>query len=105
MVAAAPDQFAPDLVTRIVATTHVNTGFDFGQFDDPTVNAAIDTARQETDKAKQDKMWGDLDELVNKKAVVVPLVDQKYFYLSGSKVKGLTYWFGGFPDIANMSVN
>jgi peptide/nickel transport system substrate-binding protein len=95
----------PALFDSRINLSDTYLGFDTGQLDDPEVNAAIDKARQETDKAKQDKMWGDLDELVNKKAVVVPLVDQKYFYLSGSKVKGLTYWFGGFPDIANVSVN
>ena len=94
----------PALFDSRINLTETYLGFDFGQFDDAEVNAKIDEARQETDKAAQDKLWGDLDQMVNERAAVVPLVDQKYFYLSGSKVKGLTYFFGGYPDIANVSV-
>ena len=57
-----------------------------------------------TDKAAQDRAWGDLDEEVVKTGAAIPLVYQKYFYIAGSGVKGLKYTFGGFPDIAEASV-
>jgi peptide/nickel transport system substrate-binding protein len=94
----------PALFDSRINLTAESLGYDFGEFDDAEVNAKIDEARQETDKAAQDKMWGELDEMVNERAAVVPLIHQKYFYLSGSKVKGLTYFFGGYPDISNVSV-
>jgi peptide/nickel transport system substrate-binding protein len=94
----------PALFDSRVNITATTLGEDFSQLSDSQINAHIDAAMNMTDKAAQDKAWGDLDEEVVKTGAAIPLVYQKYFYARGSGVKGLTYTFGGFPDIANASV-
>jgi peptide/nickel transport system substrate-binding protein len=94
----------PALFDSRVNITKDNLGEDFSELADPQINAHIDAAMNITDKAAQDKAWGDLDEEVVKTGAAVPLVYQKYFYVHGSGLKGLTYTFGGYPDIANASV-
>jgi peptide/nickel transport system substrate-binding protein len=94
----------PALFDSRINISKNNLGNDFSELADDQLNAHIDAAWTIADKATQDKAWGDLDEEVVKTGAVIPLVYQKYFYMRGSGVKGMTYFFGGFPDIANVSV-
>jgi peptide/nickel transport system substrate-binding protein len=80
-------------------------GADWGELNDPKINAAIDKVSSMTSLSQQNQGWGDLDEMVVKTAAVIPLTYQKYFYLHGSNVHGITYTFGGFPDIATAWVD
>ncbi|NJC83558.1 ABC transporter substrate-binding protein [Planosporangium mesophilum] len=94
----------PALFDSRVNISKNNLGNDFSELADPELNANIDKAWAIADKAEQDKAWGDLDEQVVKTGAVIPLVYQKYFYMQGSGVKGMKHFFGGFPDIAEVSV-
>ncbi|WP_163513735.1 ABC transporter substrate-binding protein [Fodinicola acaciae] len=58
------------------------------QINDPAINAGIDAAYKETDNAKAQKLWGDLDEKVQQTAAVIPLRYTKAYVLYGSKITG-----------------
>jgi peptide/nickel transport system substrate-binding protein len=42
------------------------------QFDDPKINAAMDKAQEETNPAKRDKAWGEIDRMITEQAPAVP---------------------------------
>jgi peptide/nickel transport system substrate-binding protein len=62
---------------------------DESYLNDPKVNAMIDQAAKETDLAKRNAIYGNMDEQIMKDAAVVPLMYMNFSELVGSKVGGL----------------
>lgn len=83
-----------------------NLGNDFSAYNDPTTNAAIDTANKLTDSAAQQQAWSALDQSIVKQAVMVPLMADKWLYLHGSNVQNfiMNGAFGGYVDLAVVAV-
>lgn len=82
------------------------SGQDYGYFNDPEVNAKIDEAYKIQDATAREKAWGDIDEMIAKKAGVIPLVNQKFTFMYGSGVKNYenNELLGGYVDLANIAV-
>ncbi|GMA18425.1 ABC transporter substrate-binding protein [Arsenicicoccus piscis] len=82
------------------------SGQDYGYFNDPEVNAAIDKAYTIANEDEREKAWGDVDEMINKKAGVIPLVNQKFTFLHGSNIKNFepATFLGSYPDTARIAV-
>ena len=96
----------PALFDGRVNISSGGSGQDYGYFNDPEVNAAIDKAYAISDADAREKAWGDIDETISKKAGVVPLVNQKFTFVRGSGVKNFetNSLMGGYVDLANISV-
>ena len=87
---------------QIVPTGNNN----LSQLNDPTINAEIDRIGTLTDTDAANQAWGDLDEkLMTDFAPILPLLNDKLIFLSGSNVKGsYVHGFYGAPDLASLSV-
>ena len=96
----------PALFDGRVNISSGGSGQDYGYFNDPEVNAAIDKTYAISDADAREKAWGDIDETISKKAGVVPLVNQKFTFVRGSGVKNFetNSLMGGYVDLANISV-
>lgn len=96
----------PALMDSRPNITAGGSGQDYGYFDNAAVNKAIDEAYKLTDDAAREKAWGDIDEMIAKDAGVIPLVNQKFTFMYGSKVKNYqtNALLGGYVDLANISV-
>lgn len=82
------------------------SGQDYGYFNDPEVNKAIDEAYKITDADAREKAWGAIDAMIVKKGGVVPLINQKFTFVYGSNVKNfeVNALMGGYVDLANIAV-
>ncbi|MDQ6896198.1 MAG: ABC transporter substrate-binding protein, partial [Actinomycetota bacterium] len=80
---------------------------DYGYYNNDAVNKAIDAAYLIPDADAREKAWGDIDGQISKDGGVIPLVSQKFTFLAGSGVKGaqVNPQFGGYVDLATLSVN
>lgn len=74
----------------------------FSQLNDPELNTLIDAANNETDLDKQATLWGELDQKVQEKAAIIPLIYDKIVQLRGSKVGGayLAASYGYFDAVS-----
>jgi peptide/nickel transport system substrate-binding protein len=81
-------------------------GNNLAEENNPAVNAAFDAGIGNTDDAARTKAWGDIDEMVMKDAVEVPLVYAKGVLYRPPNVKnvGITFGYGGMYDYLNMGV-
>ncbi len=97
----------PPLFDARINLSPAGTNQDYGYYNNPDVQAAIDKAYLIADDTAREKAWGDIDEMISKDGGVVPLVNQKFTFLHGSKVKGyqVGQLFGGYVDLATISVN
>lgn len=96
----------PPLLDGRVNITPGGSGQDYGYFNDDETNKAIDAAYAITDAAAREKAWADLDEAIAKKGAIVPLINQKFTFMYGSKVKNYetNALLGGYVDFANIAV-
>jgi peptide/nickel transport system substrate-binding protein len=96
----------PPLFDGRVNISAGGSGQDYGYFNDDEVNKATDAAYAITDAAAREKAWGDIDEMIVKKGGVIPLVNQKFTFTFGSKVKNFEVnpLMGGYVDLANIAV-
>jgi peptide/nickel transport system substrate-binding protein len=81
-------------------------GNNLSEENNPAVNAAFDAGIGNTDDAARTKAWGDIDEMVMKDAVNVPLIYAKAVLYRPPNVKnvGITFGYGGMYDYLNMGV-
>jgi peptide/nickel transport system substrate-binding protein len=83
----------------------VDGSSNYSVFSDPTVDAMINKANQETDLDKAAKLWGDADEAAVKAAAAVPTLWSKTTQMYGSGVKGaFLHSFYGEIDVNALSV-
>jgi len=96
----------PPLLDGRINISAAGSNQDYGYFNDPDVNKAIDAAYLIPDADAREKAWGDIDEMISKKGGIIPLVNQKFVFLRGSAVKGYEEnpLFGGYADLANIAV-
>jgi peptide/nickel transport system substrate-binding protein len=87
------------------ATGHGHDNGDFSMLDDPNLNAKMDAAIGETDPARQNQLWGDLDQEVQGMAVAIPIVYEKALRIAGSNVVGgyISPTFGS-PDLVSLGL-
>jgi len=81
-------------------------GNNLAEENNPAVNKGLADAIANTDAAARSKAWGDIDELVMKDAVEVPLIYAKallYRPPTATNV-GITLGYGGMYDYLNMGV-
>ncbi|MGH8877999.1 MAG: hypothetical protein ACRD0P_11750, partial [Stackebrandtia sp.] len=78
---------------------------NYGKLDDPKINKLIDEAGAESDPDKAHKLWGELDEKLQKHAAAVPIVYAKLLALCGQDVRGgVLNTALGAVDIASLGV-
>jgi peptide/nickel transport system substrate-binding protein len=96
----------PPLFDGRVNITPAGSGQDYGYFNDPGVNARIDSTSNMTDPTAREKAWGDLDEAIAKLGGHVSLANQKFTFVHGSGVKNYTdnLELGGYVDLAQVAV-
>jgi peptide/nickel transport system substrate-binding protein len=102
----SPSTVIPPLLDSRVNLSAASNGSDYGYYQSPATNKAIDAAYNTTDLTKQFAMWGDLDESLAKEVAYVPLAYEKFFFIWGSGVKG---WidnpaFADYPDLGSLGV-
>jgi peptide/nickel transport system substrate-binding protein len=64
---------------------------NYGNFNDPAINAEIDRIADIGDGAEQAKAYGELDKKIMEKAAVIPGIQEKFYILHGSKIGGADY--------------
>jgi peptide/nickel transport system substrate-binding protein len=96
----------PPLFDGRINITEASSNQDYGWYNNPAVNTAIDAAYLIPDTDAREKAWGDIDQMISKDGGVIPLVSQKFTFVQGSQVKGaaVNNQFGGYIDIATVSV-
>lgn len=96
----------PPLFDGRVNLSPAGTNQDYGYYNNPEVNKAIDAAYLIADTDAREKAWGAIDEMIAKDGGVIPLVNQKFTFMRGSSVKGYeeNFQFGGYVDLANIAV-
>jgi peptide/nickel transport system substrate-binding protein len=75
------------------------------QLNNAEIDKAMDQAAAETNFAKQQQMWGHVEDLVLRQDAIIPLRYDQIVQLFGSRVRGayLHYFYGSF-DVASLSV-
>src|SRR5512132_1635169 len=83
----------------ITATSNNN----YGDYNNPKVNALIDQAYEARDDAARAALWGQIDRLVMEDAAWAPLVYDREAFLWSSRVKNWSFtpWLAN-PDITNL---
>jgi peptide/nickel transport system substrate-binding protein len=76
-----------------------NGGVNLARYSDPAVDAAIDKAIGETDRAKAAAQWGVLDQKILADAPVVPLIYARNAFLHGSQVQN--FYLPPYPPYPN----
>ncbi len=96
----------PPLFDGRVNITASSSNQDYGYYNSDTVNSAIDAAYKITDTDAREKAWGAIDQRISKDGGVVPLVSQKFTFMTGPGVKGaqVNPLFGGYYDLATISL-
>ena len=74
-------------------------GFNLSQYDNAEFNAAVEAAKIEPDRAKQAKMWQDLNTLAMKDVVVVPTRFGREQRIVGKQIGPVYLWpaYGSWP--------
>jgi peptide/nickel transport system substrate-binding protein len=96
----------PPLLDSRVNISSASNGSDYGWYDSPATNAAIDAAYNEPDASKRNAMWAALDEQLAKEVAYIPLDITKFPRLHGSKVANYTEdpATNGYPDLGQIGV-
>lgn len=81
-------------------------GNNLAEEDNPEVDKALDAGIANSDPAARTKVWGDIDEMVMKDAVEVPLIYAKGLLFRPERITnvGITYAYGGMYDYLNIGV-
>jgi peptide/nickel transport system substrate-binding protein len=66
---------------------------NYGQLNDPTINAAIEKAKALTDAGERSKAWAAVDKMVTEKAVIIPWLWDNQVELRASNVNGVSTKF------------
>ncbi len=79
-------------------------GLDYGYFNDPAVNAAIDAASRLVNGTTRDTRWGDIDEMIARVGGHIALGQEKLMFVHGSGVVGYqdNLLLGGRVDLATI---
>jgi peptide/nickel transport system substrate-binding protein len=96
----------PPLFDGRINLTETSSNQDYGWYNNPEVNKAIDAAYLIQDADAREKAWGAIDQMIQKDVGVIPLTSQKFTFVNGSSVKGaqVNPQFGGYIDIATVSL-
>ena len=94
----------PPLFDSRVNLSSASNGQDYGWYQSDATNSAIDAAYNESDPAKRNAMWGDLDEALAKEVAYIPLDNPRFPRLHGS---GVTNYqedaaSNGYPDLGTV---
>ena len=89
----------PNASTVIAPLFTLKGGFDLAQLDDPTYNAAVDAAIAELDRAKQAKMWQDLNKTAVENVYGIPTFFGLSQTIAGTGVGNTYRWaaYGSWP--------
>jgi peptide/nickel transport system substrate-binding protein len=76
---------------------------NYGNYNNPQVNAMIDEALRTANADRRNTLWGEIDRKIMQDAAWVPLVYERQPYFWSSRVKQWTFspWISN-PDITNM---
>jgi peptide/nickel transport system substrate-binding protein len=76
---------------------------NYGDYDNPAVNAMIDQAYATDDPVRRNNLWGEIDRKIMEDAPWVPLIDERQTYFWSSRVKQWRFspWISN-PDITNL---
>jgi len=89
----------PNASTVIAPLFTLKGGFDLAQLDDPDYNAAVDAAIAELDRAKQAKMWQDLNKEAVEQVYGIPTFFGLSQTIAGNGVGNVYRWaaYGSWP--------
>jgi peptide/nickel transport system substrate-binding protein len=84
---------------KITASANNN----YGDYNNPEVNAMIDQAYATEDPVGRNSLWGEIDRKIMEDAPWVPLIDERQTYFWSSRVKQWRFspWISN-PDITNL---
>jgi peptide/nickel transport system substrate-binding protein len=76
---------------------------NYGDYNNPAVNAMIDQAYATDDPVRRNNLWGEIDRRIMEDAPWVPLIDERQTYFWSSRVKQWRFspWLSN-PDITNL---
>jgi peptide/nickel transport system substrate-binding protein len=76
---------------------------NYGDYNNPEVNAMIDQAYATEDPARRNSLWGEIDRKIMEDAPWVPLIDERQTYFWSARVKQWRFspWISN-PDITNL---
>jgi peptide/nickel transport system substrate-binding protein len=87
-----------------VNLTEAGPGQDYGYFNDPAVNKAIDEAYGLVNDMARSARWGDIDEMIAKAGGHIALGQERFMFVHGSGVVGYqdNLMMGGQVDLATV---
>jgi len=97
----------PPLFDSRVNLSATSSNQDYGWYDNPEVNKAMDEAYGISDTNAREKAWGKIDQMIAKDGGVIPLASQKFTFVTGSNVQGAHINLplgGGYLDLATISL-
>jgi peptide/nickel transport system substrate-binding protein len=76
---------------------------NYGDYNNPAVNAMIDQAYATEDPVRRNSLWGEIDRKIMEDAPWVPLIDERQTYFWSARVKQWRFspWISN-PDITNL---
>ena len=76
---------------------------NYGDYNNPEVNAMIDQAYATEDPVRRNSLWGEIDRKIMEDAPWVPLIDERQTYFWSARVKQWRFspWISN-PDITNL---
>lgn len=96
----------PLFSSKVIPKGETATGNkNFSLFEDPEVDRLIDEAMAEANLEAQWRLWGELDERIQEKAPVIPMLYQKALRMTGSNVRGgFIHPAFGQPDVCALGL-
>jgi peptide/nickel transport system substrate-binding protein len=103
--AVLPALFDGRQIAPLDPTGHGHNNNDYALLNDPKINQQIDAALAESDRTRQQALWGDLDQQIQALAVTIPILDERGIRITGSNVVGgyMSPAFGS-PDLASIGL-
>jgi peptide/nickel transport system substrate-binding protein len=87
--AILPPLFAGSAIAKInPATGHASGNTNYSMLNDPGVDNQLQVAEAERDPARQNTLWGDLDQQIQAKAITIPLLYENAIRMTGSNILG-----------------
>jgi peptide/nickel transport system substrate-binding protein len=89
----------PNASTIIPELFTPSGGFNLSQYDNAAFNTAVDAAKIEADRAKQAKMWQDLNKQAMADVAAIPTRFERQQRVTGNKVGSVYLWpaYGSWP--------
>ncbi|MBV8714522.1 MAG: ABC transporter substrate-binding protein [Chloroflexi bacterium] len=94
-----------DVLDAAFDSTNVGGNFNWSCLKDPEVDSMLHQGRQETDPAKRQQLYLQLEQKLMNQAVIVPLVDQLSVFALRPGVSGMKFTGNSYPLVTDITLS